>query len=139
MGIDINTHLDSLRTRLTPHILNGAGTAVESRTDGEGLRATGDNVLIDRSWRWLKHWLWTLGDAFPPYRNVRGQLESKNATMQNYYIRVGGVRVEVDRATFDTLAVGDSLRVLYTRGHRAVNIDQIVSENGNHGATPSSE
>jgi hypothetical protein len=131
MGIDINTHLDSLRTRLTPHILNGAGPAVKSRTDGEGLRATGDNVLMNRSWRWLKHWLWTLGDAFPPYRNVDGQLEFKNATTRKYYIRVGGIQVEVDRATFETLAVGDTLKVRYTRGNRAVNIDQVVTENGN--------
>jgi hypothetical protein len=131
MGIDINTHLDSLRTRLTPHILDGAGPTVGPGADGEGLQATGDSVLTDRFWRWLKHWLWTLGDAFPSYRNVHGQLEFKDAAMRKYYIRVGGVRVEVDRATFDTLAIGDDLKVRYTRGNRAVNIDQIVSENGN--------
>ena len=133
MGIDINTRFDSLRTRLTLHILDGARPTVGSGADGEGPRATGDNVMMHRSWRWLKYYVWTLADAFPPYRNVQGQLESKDASpIGKFYIRVGGVRVEVDTATFDTLAIGDSLRVRYTRGSRAVNIDQLVYENGNH-------
>ena len=72
----------------------------------------------------------------PPYRNVTGRLEFKYRDGQKFYIGVNQVGVEVDRATFDTLTLGDSLRVRYTRGNRAVNIDHLVPENGNNGTAP---
>ena len=91
----------------------------------------------NRFWRWLRNWLWTLVDAAPPYQKVNGPLESK-ATDPNgeFYICVGSARIEVDRATFDTLTVGESLRVRYTRGNRAINIDRLLPENGPGNLTP---
>ena len=84
-----------------------------------------------RSWAWLKHWVWTLLDALPPYQKVEGPLDSKESDSNGkFYVCVGSARVEVDHATFEALMVGESLRMRYTRGNRAVNIDRLLSETG---------
>ena len=81
--------------------------------------------------RWLRYWFWCLGDAFPPYRKVEGLIENKEADPGGkFYIRLGSARVEVDSETFDTLVVGESLRVRYTRGNRAVNVDRLLTGRG---------
>ena len=95
-------------------------------------------MLVHRSWRWLKRWVWALGDAMPPYHTVYGLLESKNKSSDAFYIRVSGVRVEVDGPTWNGLTIGDSLGVRLTRGARAVNIDQFVSEPGSDEDPPPS-
>ena len=77
--------------------------------------------------RWTNHWLWTLKDAFPPYLTAEGKLESKEINRRNTcYISVGHVRVEIDKATFDLMVVGENLKILYTTGHRAIRIDRIL-------------
>ncbi len=82
-------------------------------------------------WRSLNSWLWSLADAFPPYLNVEGIVETKETSPEGWYmILVGSVRVSVDRATFDVLVVGENVRVRYTRGHRAINIDRILRGRG---------
>ena len=83
------------------------------------------------AWRWFKSWVWALRDAMPPYNNVDGLLEAKETNSGGRsYICVGSAWVEVDDVTFNTLVVGESLRVRYTRGHRAVNIDRILPAKG---------
>ena len=125
VGTKIDTYLESLRTRLDAQPKAGR------RPDRQSPRAASSKVLVDWFWRWLRSWLWALGDAFPPYRKVEGLLESKEPTPEGrFHIRVAGARVQVDRPTFDSLSVGDMLRVRYTRGNRAVNIDRVVFENG---------
>ena len=85
----------------------------------------------NRFLRWLRDRLWKLGDAAPPYQKANGPLESKETNPDGkFYIYVGSARIEVDRATFDKLTVGESLRVRYTRGNRAINIDRLLPENG---------
>ncbi len=80
---------------------------------------------------WLAHWLWTLKDALPPYENVDGLLESKEMGADgNHLVCVGSVWVEVDRQTYNTLVVGENLRVRYTRGKRAINIDRLLPGRG---------
>ena len=82
-------------------------------------------------WRWLKYWLWTLRDAFPPYHVAEGLLEAKDTdSTGKCYISVGSARVEVDESTFGILVVGESLRVRYTRGNRAINIDRLLPARG---------
>ena len=85
-----------------------------------------------KSWtQWLKAWVWTLWDAIPPYRKAEGLLETKETSPHGKsYIHVGGARVEVDRATFESLVVGENLRVRYTRGNRAINIDRVLPGRG---------
>ena len=86
---------------------------------------------VIRFQRWLKGWIWNLADAIPPYKIAEGHLDAKEpGTNGRYYIRVGSARVEVDLATFETLDVGESLRVRYTRGNRAINIDRLLPNNG---------
>ena len=46
------------------------------------------------------------------------------------FICVGPEKVEVDAATFEALMVGETLRVRYTRGRRAVNIDRLLPGRG---------
>ena len=89
----------------------------------------GPLATVSRFWGWLIGWLWTLADALPPYQRAEGPLESKELSPYGrFYIHVGHARVEVDRATFDTLAVGERLLVRYTRGERAINIDRLATE-----------
>ena len=84
-----------------------------------------------RSWRWLKHWVWNLLDALPPYRKVEGLVDSKETGPDGkLYLAVGSARVEVDAATFDALIVGESLLVRYTRGNRAISIDRLLPGRG---------
>ena len=88
-------------------------------------------ALVGHCWRWLKGWVWTLTDALPPYCKAEGPLETKETDSKGkFYIRVGGARVEVDRATFDWLVIGENLRVRYTKGNRAINIDRILPGKG---------
>ena len=81
--------------------------------------------------RWFSRWLWALKDSLPPYRVVEGQLETKElGADEKYVVCVSSSWVEVDGQTYDTLVVGENLRVRYTRGRRAVNIDRLLSRRG---------
>ena len=87
--------------------------------------------LLARLVRWFSRWLWALKDSLPPYRVVEGQLETKElGTDEKYLVCVSSSWVEVDGQTYDTLVVGENLRVRYTRGRRAVNIDRLLSRRG---------
>ena len=67
----------------------------------------------------------------PPYRTVEGPLETKETDSRGkFYIYVGSAKVEVDKATFDALVVGESLRVRHTRGYRGINIDRLHPSKG---------
>ena len=83
-----------------------------------------------RFWRWFKGWLWHLADAFPPYLIVEGPLETKETDANKHYLSVASTRVEVDEATVGLLVVGENLRVRYTRGRRAINIDRLMPSRG---------
>lgn len=82
--------------------------------------------------RSLRFWVWTLVDAIPPYHNVEGLLETKetDSTGKKHYIWVASAKVEVDKSTSETLIVGENLRVRYTRGNRAINIDRLMPGRG---------
>ena len=76
--------------------------------------------------------VWPLADALPPYKIARGPLDAKeNGQGGGHYIRVAGARVQVDEATLEALTIGEVVKVRYTRGGRAINIDRYVSPNGN--------
>jgi hypothetical protein len=68
-----------------------------------------------------------ISDALPPYRKVEGVLVDKEAAADGRYtLLVAGDIVEVDRLTFETLMVGEALRIRCTRGMKAINIDRLV-------------
>ena len=80
---------------------------------------------------WIGRWLWMLKDAMPPYRDIEGQLETKEMGAKGkHLVCVSSTWIEVDQQTFDTLVVGENLRVRYTRGKRAVNIDRLLPSKG---------
>ena len=73
----------------------------------------------------------SLTDALPPYHIAQGTLDAKeNGQGGGHYIRVAGARVRVDEASFEALTIGEMVKVRYTRGGLAINIDRYVSPNG---------
>ena len=73
----------------------------------------------------------SLTDALPPYRTAQGVLDAKETCDDGkFYIHVAGSRVEVDEATCHILEIGEMLKVRYTRGDRAINIDRYLHHNG---------
>ena len=66
-------------------------------------------------------------NAIPPYRRIEGHLMDKEAGRDgSYYILVDEEMVEVDSLTFETLMVGEALRIRTTRDNRAINIDRLM-------------
>jgi len=73
----------------------------------------------------------SLTDALPPYRTARGVLDAKESCDDGkFYIHVADSRVQVDEATCQILEIGEMLKVRYTRGDRAINIDRYLPQNG---------
>jgi len=73
----------------------------------------------------------SLTDALPPYRTAQGILDAKETCDDGkFYIHVTDSRVEVDEATCQILEIGEMLKVHYTRGGRAINIDRYLPQNG---------
>ena len=75
----------------------------------------------------LKSVLGALLDALPPYRRIEGTLVAKEAREDgSYFLLVDGEIVEVDWLTFDTLMIGEALRIRSTRDNKAINIDRLL-------------
>ena len=69
----------------------------------------------------------TVSDAVPPYRKVEGRLEAKEASQAGtFHLLVDSEIVQVDQVTFDTLMVGEALRIRCTRSMKAISIDRLV-------------
>lgn len=79
--------------------------------------------------RKIKPWVISLVDALPPYYTLEGVLESKKVYDDAYILIVNGAPISVDRPTYHILDIGERIRVRYTRGARAINIDRFLSEN----------
>lgn len=75
----------------------------------------------------LKSMLGALLAALPPYRRIEGALVAKEAREDgSYFLLVDGEIVEVDWLTFDTLMIGEALRIRSTRDNKAINIDRLL-------------
>ncbi|MDA0770878.1 MAG: hypothetical protein O2821_11745 [Chloroflexi bacterium] len=75
----------------------------------------------------LKYWWKSIKSKLPPYYEVEGLLKSKEAGTGGLpFIIVNAASIEVDRVTFDRVAVGDILRVRYTRDAKAISIDRMT-------------
>ena len=57
--------------------------------------------------------------SLPPNRGHAGSQSS-------YFLLVDGEIVEVDWLTFDTLMIGEALRIRSTRDNKAINIDRLL-------------
>ena len=78
-------------------------------------------------------WVWSRADALPPYHVVQGTLVRKQVDSDGSpIVHVAGTRIKVDRPTFDALTPGEYVRIRYTRGAHAINIDLYHGENS-HG------
>ena len=87
----------------------------------------GFTVVWGAARREVGAWLRSVGDALPPYQHAEGHLTAKEADPAGrYYIFVESTRIEVDRPTAEILAVGEDVKVRYTRRGRAINIDRLV-------------
>lgn len=81
--------------------------------------------------RKAESWAFALTDALPPYYVIEGTLESKRIDDSGrHIILVNGAPISVDRSTYHILDIGEHLRVRYTRGARAINIDRFMDSNG---------
>ena len=66
-------------------------------------------------------------EAAPPYRRIEGRLVAKERGPEGTYnILVEDEVVEVDWLTFDTLMVGEALRIRCTRDNKAIDIDRLL-------------
>ena len=84
-------------------------------------------VAIFRAVQGVRSALASLVDAFPPYLYIEGRLTAKERGPNGaHYLLVDTEVVEVDWLTYETLVVGEPLRVRATRTHKAVNIDRLV-------------
>ena len=80
----------------------------------------------------IRAWFQALRDAMPPYQYINGHLADKRIGSDGKHrIIIRSARIVVDEITFNTLTIGEYLRVRYTRNGLAVNIDRYVSSADN--------
>jgi len=85
------------------------------------------SAIAKRIGRALASTLGALLAALPPYRRIEGTLVAKEAREDgSYFLLVDGEIVEVDWLTFDTLMIGEALRIRSTRDNKAINIDRLL-------------
>ena len=95
-------------------------------TAREWQRQMGSYALVSRLLRALQATGLAVVDALPPYRWVEGPLVGKEVdAWRRYLILVGTTKLQVDELTFETLRIGESLRVRATRDLKAINIDRL--------------
>ena len=70
-------------------------------------------------------------DILPPYIITEGLLDAKEITSDgNHYINVGSIKGKIDNYTYDSLIIGENLRVRHTKKGRIVNKDRMIPKKG---------
>ena len=70
-------------------------------------------------------------DCCPPYKTIEGLLEVKEVDDQErHFIYMSSEKVQVDSATFEILMIGENLKIRFTRGNKAINIDRLIPTQG---------
>jgi len=70
-------------------------------------------------------------DILPPYLITEGLLDSKEKAPNNiYYINVGSIKGEIDNNSFNSLIIGENLRVRHTKNGKIINIDRLIPKKG---------
>jgi len=102
----------------------------KSITSVYGLGLIGLPMIISVSER-VKTFISECLDCCPPYKSIKGLLEVKEVDDQKrYFIYVSSEKVQVDSATFEILMIGENLKVRFTRGKKAINIDRLIPTQG---------
>ncbi|MBN18147.1 MAG: hypothetical protein CL758_01495 [Chloroflexi bacterium] len=70
-------------------------------------------------------------DILPPYVVTEGLLDAKEITSDGYYyINVGSIKVKIDASCYESLIIGENLRVRHTKRGQIINIDRIIPKKG---------
>lgn len=76
--------------------------------------------------RFLRAWGASMIDALPPYRRVEGLLADKGTDFNgDCHILVNDEIIGVDWLAYETLIIGEPLRIRATRASQAINIDRL--------------
>ena len=67
-----------------------------------------------------------LVSAFGLVSQADGQVDDQ----ERHFIYVSSEKVQVDSATFEILMIGENLKVRFTRGNKAINIDRLIPTQG---------
>ena len=82
--------------------------------------------LLYRVGKFFRRWGASMIDALPPYKRIEGLLTDKGTdTRGNHYILVNDEIIGVDWLTYETLMLGEALRIRATRANQAINIDRL--------------
>ena len=104
------------------HILRAVECVVYGQLGSYAMTA-----MLKKAFRKVCSWIEALEDALPRYNYYEGPLHGKVMWSNGKaYIEIESDAVEVDRETFDTLVIGEDLRIRYTRRKKAINIDRIM-------------
>ena len=93
------------------------------------MAASGMNArrFIYKLARFFRRWGAAMIDALPPYKRIAGLLSHKDVDSRgNHRILVEGEIVGVDWLTYNTLMIGEPLRIRATRANQAINIDRLL-------------
>ena len=92
-----------------------------------GRQSAEPSAIVNVLWRVVRSGVTAVLDALPPYRWVEGRLVAKEGGRNgSYYLLVDEEMVQVDWLAFETLMVGEALRIRCTRDFKAINIDRLV-------------
>ena len=78
--------------------------------------------------RAISRWLAEQTDLLPPYHIYQGSEWEKRAEAGRHHLVIGSVEVEIDGVTASLLEPGETIRVRYTRGLRALNLDRFTGD-----------
>ena len=69
-------------------------------------------------------------DIIPPYQVTEGLLENKEEDDGDFFIHVSSKKIFVDEHTFTLLMIGENIKVMTTRGRRAITIERLLPTQG---------
>ena len=88
------------------------------------------NTIINLA-KYLISKLNSIIDILPPYVITEGLLDAKEVTSDgNYYINVGSIKGKIDNYSYESLIIGENLRVRHTKKGKINNIDRIMPKKG---------
>lgn len=69
-------------------------------------------------------------DIIPPYQMTEGLLENKEEGEGEFFIHVSSKKIRVDEHSFTLLMIGENIKVMATRNHRAITIERLLPTQG---------
>ena len=81
-------------------------------------------AAVSRLRRAVVRWFRQQTDLMPPYHIYEGDGWTRRSDGDGFFLELGDDLVEVDGITYGLLEPGETIRVRYTRGMRAINADR---------------